>query len=92
MMGYWLESARAAIKKAHVNIPDDATLEERKKAIFDAYPFGPRQYHPYKMWCRAQKEYLRRYQASDADIPRAHLSPLERMMRRAKQPPTGDTK
>lgn len=22
-----------------------------KKALRDAYPFGPRQYHPYKIWC-----------------------------------------
>lgn len=23
---------------------------EVKKALFDAYPFGMRQYHPYKIW------------------------------------------
>lgn len=23
---------------------------ERDKAMFDAYPFGERQYHPYKIW------------------------------------------
>jgi hypothetical protein len=22
-----------------------------KKALFDAYPFGERRYHPYKVWC-----------------------------------------
>lgn len=27
---------------------DDATL---KAALFDAYPFGERKYHPYKIWC-----------------------------------------
>lgn len=24
---------------------------EIRKALRDAYPFGPRKYHPYKIWC-----------------------------------------
>lgn len=26
------------------------TEKEIKKALFDAYPFGERKYHPYKIW------------------------------------------
>ena len=85
-MSGWLEEARAAIRAAHANIPENASLEDRKKAIFDAYPFGPRQYHPYRMWCRAQREYLSRYDGSSAAVAPKHLSPLERMMQRAKEP------
>lgn len=45
----WRERSATVIRKV---------LEETKgqpkevvdKALFDAYPFGPRQYHPYKIW------------------------------------------
>jgi hypothetical protein len=36
-----------------------ASTEARDKALFDAYPFGVRKYHPYKIWLsevKRQKE------------------------------------
>ena len=58
----WLERAREVIAAVDASLPADATFAERKKAVQAAYPFGPRQYHPYKQWCKAQREYLARIQ------------------------------
>lgn len=57
----WYETAWKVIDKAHREMPLDISFEERKKRIRDAYPFGERAYHPYKQWCKAQREYLARY-------------------------------
>lgn len=32
--------------------------KEMKKALFDAYPFGQRKYHPYKIWLDEIKRQL----------------------------------
>jgi hypothetical protein len=50
--------SKATIAEVHARLPADITLAERKKAIFAAYPFGERNYHPYKMWLKAQREYF----------------------------------
>lgn len=57
----WYESARVYIRKVHESLPETATYAERRKAVQDAYPWGERRYHPYKMWCKAQREYLGRF-------------------------------
>jgi len=46
----WRDIARpviAAVLKEH-ELSDEKT---RRKALRDAYPFGSRMYHPYKIWC-----------------------------------------
>lgn len=73
----WYEQARAVIQRVHADLPDDLPFKERKRAIQEAYPFGPRQYHPYKMWCKAQREYLARY--SNPENDRKHASWREEM-------------
>lgn len=85
--GSWAWRARNCIQEAHNALPADISFEDRKKAIFNAYPFGSREYHPYKMWLKEQKRYLVQY---DPNPPSGglfriedHLSPLERMMQRA---------
>lgn len=35
-----------------------------KRALFDAYPFGDRYGHPYKIWCQEQRAALRRHPQS----------------------------
>lgn len=80
----WYEKAKEYIKDADAKIPSDASVKDRKKAISEAYPWGQRQYHPYKMWLKAQKEYMSRFVKSDSAIPEGHLSPLERMMRKSR--------
>lgn len=82
--GSWLDSAQRTIDEVHASLPADATLEERIKALKDAYPFGERAHHPYKMWLKAQRQYLCRYEPK-TETKRFPLSPLERLMRRAHQ-------
>ena len=36
----------AEVLTKNKNMPDSVI----KKALFEAYPFGQRQYHPYKIW------------------------------------------
>ena len=57
----WYERSAKVIREVHAQLPPDATLAERKKALQDAYPFGSRENHPYKQWCKAQRDYLARY-------------------------------
>lgn len=79
----WHESAREHIQKLDDTLPVDLLFKDRQAAVRDAYPWGERKHHPYTCWLRAQREYLRRYQKSDNAIPNRHLSPLERLMKRA---------
>jgi len=82
--GSWADSARSHIARTHATLPVNISFEDRVKAIRDAYPFGERAMHPYKMWLKEQRRYLARYQPDSIDTKRFPLSPLERMMRRAK--------
>ena len=45
----WRDSARPIISRV---LAETAGQPEKviKKALYDAYPFGMRQYHPYKIW------------------------------------------
>ena len=48
-MASWRDMARPIIAKviAEVGLSDPGRL---KRALFDAYPFGQRAYHPYRIW------------------------------------------
>lgn len=49
MSSYWRERARpivAEVLRATKGKPE----KEVRKALRDAYPFGPRSHHPYKIW------------------------------------------
>lgn len=81
--GSWLDRSWQVIDDVHRSLPENLSFDARQKAIQNAYPFGERKYHPYKMWLKAQRDYLRRYAPSDHDSKRFPLSPLERMMLRA---------
>lgn len=54
----WSEVARNTIAALDQRLPEQMTLKERKAAIHAAYPFGPREYWPYKAWCKARRAYL----------------------------------
>jgi hypothetical protein len=60
-MTEWSAYARDAIRRAHLTVPADATLAERKAIVDAAYPFGERAMWPYKAWLKARKAYLRQY-------------------------------
>ena len=47
-MATWREKAAPIIAAGLAKYPEDN--RERKKALRDAYPFGVREYHPYKIW------------------------------------------
>lgn len=50
MTSKWRIVARAAIQKAIASLPPECDRAELKKAIDQAYPFGEREYYPYKVW------------------------------------------
>ena len=52
----WRTRARAAIQAALVVLPSGSRLDVRKRAIRNAYPFGERRGHPYKIWLSEQKK------------------------------------
>lgn len=80
-MTTWLERAWAAIDRVDRSLPADATLAERTRAVDEAYPFGERAHHPYKMWLNARALYLGCFGYKK----KPHLSPLERQKARAEE-------
>ncbi|PKR56327.1 hypothetical protein [Thalassospira lohafexi] len=77
----WYMSAQSHIAKVHEDLPDGCSFEDRKKALKDAYPFGPRSMYPYKAWCKAQREYLAKFRPQK-DIP---PTPLEQAINSAQE-------
>jgi len=53
----WRDYARPIIARV---IADTGRDDEKalRKALRDAYPFGERRYHPYKIWCSEVKRQL----------------------------------
>lgn len=50
--GYWRAEARRVIADAYaVGLARGLIGETLYDHVNAAYPFGPRAYHPYKMWC-----------------------------------------
>lgn len=46
----WRDSARPIIARVIADVGTDDP-KRLKSALRDAYPWGPREYHPYKIWC-----------------------------------------
>jgi hypothetical protein len=55
----WRKRAREVIRHVLERMASDATGEEKRAAISAAYPFGPRKFHPYRMWLLQVSEALR---------------------------------
>lgn len=47
----WRLAARRRIQSVLARLPRDADLKAKRRALREAYPFGERRYHPYRMWC-----------------------------------------
>lgn len=60
-MKSWYERARDGISAMTRDWPRDMPFAERRRALQAAYPWGERANHPYKAWCKAQREYLARF-------------------------------
>ena len=56
-MSSWRNKARTVISTVIRDNPN-LSLEELKKKISDAYPFGMRAYHPYQIWLDEVKDQL----------------------------------
>jgi hypothetical protein len=80
----WTDSARSHIATIHDTLPADATFDQRVKALRDSYPFQMRSGWAYKAWLKARKEYLAKYATPTTDTKQWPLSPLERMIAKAK--------
>lgn len=69
--------ADAILADVFRKLPKDAPEEAVNKAIFDAYPFGERRYHPYKVWLdrvrhwKAMRSKLRSWEGLPLDTGRA---------------------
>ena len=46
----WRQQAREVIQRTLAELPANASIFEKRRAVSRAYPYGPRKYHPYKMW------------------------------------------
>ena len=73
-MSGWSEKSLAVIGRVHASLPDDATFEQRKAAIKAAYPFGERDYWPYKAWLKARRDYLARFDTARHKTARQMLA------------------
>lgn len=54
-MNTWRQDSQNIIASVKRDNPN-ATTEELKKLLYDAYPFGERKYWPYKVWCECVRE------------------------------------
>ena len=69
---YWRARAQAVIAKvmaAHPGVSEDVL----RKRISEAYPFGERAYHPYKIWLDEVKRTFERHTTA-VPLPRAQPS------------------
>lgn len=54
----WVKEAQQVVRATLARLPEGATLKEKRAALRNAYPFGPRQYYPYRVWCKTVREEL----------------------------------
>lgn len=54
-MASWRDIAKPIIAEV-IRREGRADLRKLRKALRDAYPFGERRYHPYKVWCDEVKK------------------------------------
>jgi hypothetical protein len=70
----WRAIARRVIAKALADNPQAITREQIGRVISDAYPFGERKNHPYKMWLVEVKLALKQ-SPTRSDTPRLEWRP-----------------
>lgn len=77
-----------------LQIPPDADRATVDKMIHDAYPFGEREFYPYKMWLKAVRDFKReRAKKEEARMwlkaTRAASDAMERRYPRLETPANG---
>jgi len=76
MNSRWARIARRIIGETLARLPADASERERRRALSEAYPFGERRYHPYRVWCREVRRALGRRPRTDGSLHPAEQLPL----------------
>ncbi len=68
-MSYWRKQAAPIIRRVieEVGCDDERVL---RKALAEAYPFGPKAYHPYKIWLDEIKKQLQGPKPKSSPAPR----------------------
>ncbi len=83
----WQKTASSVIGEVHRNLPADADLATRKKALRVARPweFATTSWGK-KVWAKHSRTYLEKFGLPPlhSEAPEQHLSPLERLMAKAK--------
>lgn len=79
-MSRWRDEAKRRIADVLARLPADADEKAKRAACRDAYPWGPRENHPYKIWCDETNVQLGKkppadMRASLASKQRANMSP-----------------
>ncbi len=70
MKSFFRDHATRAATEALKNIPLSASFHECRQRLIEAYPFGERSRHPYKVWCQVQRELLLiRFSGRRAELP-----------------------
>ena len=67
----WRDHAKPIISRV-IGEHRDRPVQEIRRALRDVYPFGLRQYHPYKVWCdevRIQLAALENERNGNSDLP-----------------------
>lgn len=79
--GWWAQRADEVLEKMFARLPKDASDAAIRRAVQDAYPFGPREHWPYKVWLARVKVWRAARavgHSRPADIPRSSRPRIER--------------
>lgn len=83
-MSEWEQMHAERIWEVHKTLPDDATLEDRIKALRKITPSSSDPSWSRKTWQRARLKYLTKFGYVSKHKKKLPESPLERMMRRSE--------
>lgn len=82
----WHDKASAVIAKVHSDLPPDADLKARQKALRAARPYEFRVTSwGSKVWQKAAKAYLTKHGLKPRGLAKLPASPLERAIAKAKE-------
>lgn len=77
---------RIKAREVLATIPTGLDKKATERLILKAYPFGDRQFHPYKIWLEEVKQFLdQRFGESERERQRAQLQ-VEMERRYGKKP------
>jgi hypothetical protein len=72
---HWRETSMRRCSAVLDALPKATTEKEARAALRNAYPFGQRKYHPYKIWCDEVRKQLARRFGVDAPAPLLERAP-----------------